>query len=699
MRRKLAFLLAASMVLAGCSAKTSQKETAQSVAETESTASEGMYKAGTYEGSAEGFGGPLTVKVTLTENSIEKVEVVSHGETEGVGTKAIDALPAVIVEQNSLDVDMIAGATISSKAIITAVKDAMKDFIQTDSTPLADGVYTGEATGYQGPLKLEVTIADGKIDDIKILEHVETEGIGTKALKAVPERIIENQSIAVDALSGATSSSKAVLAAVTSALETANADLSVFMNKPVMEKGEAVTVDADVVIIGAGGAGITAAIEAKNQGAEKVAVIEKMDITGGNTRMSGGEFAAPGNWIQIKEGITDDSVDQYYEDILKGGYNLANPKLVRIIAEQALPTAVWLRDEIGVKFRDNQSWYGGHAVARTLWPEGDGPAYVDTLEAKARQLGAEFYLQTEATSLLTDESGKIAGVKAVHKSGTEYTFNASSGVIVATGGFGANVEMREEYNTLWPTLDESIPTTNSPAITGDGIRMALDAGANVVGMDKIQLYPVNNPATGNYYYIDYARLNSTALLVNKEGHRFVNEKGTRDVISDATLKQTDSMVYEIIDADVVAEQKLYEEYQAEIDQCLKKGVLAIGTLDEVCAHFDVPAEEVKKSIERYNGLVESGEDTDFGRTDNFNKIGDGPYFMFSSVVSVHHTMGGLEIDELARVIDKNGDVIPGLYAAGEVTGGIHGGNRLGSVAVPDTAIFGRIAAERCVKQT
>lgn len=257
--------------------------------------------------------------------------------------------------------------------------------------------------------------------------------------------------------------------------------------------------------------------------------------------------------------------------------------------------------------------------------------------------------------------------------------------------------MREEYNELWPTLDASIPTTNSPAITGDGIEMGQEIGANVTGMGLIQLYPVNNPATGNYYYIDYARLNSTALLLNKEGKRFVNEKGTRDVISEATLNQTDSMVYELIDASVVEEQKLYEKYQTEIDKCLKQGVLAIGTIEEISEHFDIPADEVKASIERYNSLVDSGTDTDFGRTDNFNKIGEGPYFMFSSVVSVHHTMGGLEIDADARVKDTNGNVIPGLYAAGEVTGGIHGGNRLGSVAVADTVVFGRVAAKSCVE--
>lgn len=683
MKKIISLLIIITLLLSACSVKPKSQN--------------GIYTAGVYKGSAEGYGGKLDVEVTLSADKIEKVEITSHNETEGIGTKAIEEIPSQIVANNTPDVDIVSGATMSSNAIIAAVKDAMKEFLNKNvSTPLKDGVYSGKASGYQGLLEVEVTVADEKITDIKILDNAETIGIGTKALEAIPKSIIEHQSVAVDVLTGATASSRAVLAAVTNALENANADMSKYNVKPEIKRGEDQIVDADVVIVGGGGAGITAAIEAKMQGAENVVVIEKMDITGGNTRMSGGEFAAPGNWVQLSEGIKNDSIETFYNDVYEGGYKLGNPKLIRIIAEKALPTAEWLKDVVGVKFRDSQSWYGGHKVARTLWPEGDGPAYMDTLEKKALELGVKFYMQTEATELVKDDTGKVSGVNAVHKNGANYRFNAANGVILSTGGFGANVEMREKYNTSWPTLDSSIPTTNSPAITGDGIRMASEIGSNLVGMEYIQLYPVNNPATGNYYYIDYARLNSTALLVNKEGRRFVNEKGTRDVISEATLNQTDSMVYELIDADVVAEQELYEKYGAEIEQCLKKGVLAIGTIEEVCKHFDIPADAVKETISHYNSMVEAGVDKDFGRTDNFNKIGKGPYFMFSSVVSVHHTMGGVEIDELARVIDANDKPIPGLYAAGEVTGGIHGGNRLGSVAVADTAIFGRIAAQSCV---
>lgn len=683
MRKIIAIVLVSVMILIGCGKN-----------------SENRYVAGTYAGEAKGYGGDLTVEVAFSTNKIERIIIKSHNETPGIGTNAIDAIPTKIIKKNSTDVDIVSGATVTSNAIIDAVNNAMKDFTApTEVIVLSDGVYPGEATGYQGVVKVDVTIKDERIVDIAVTESYETLGIGTKGLDAMSSDVLEIQSVNIDTLSGATVSSRALLLAVANAIKTAGGTVSLYNTKIEVSKGENQEITSDVVIIGAGGAGIVAAIEAKILGAESVSVIEKMDITGGNTRMSGGEFAAPNNWVQLAEGIKNDSIDKYYNDIYKGGYELGNPDLIRVIAENSLATAKWLKDEVNVQFRDKQSWYGGHEVARTLWPVGDGPQYMNTLEAKARKLGVDFYLSTRAIFLIADENNSVIGVIATGKQGEEFIFNANKGVIIATGGFSANVEMREKHNKNWTVLDETIPNTNSPGITGDGIVMGQAIGANIIGMENIQLYPVNNPATGNYYYIDYARLNSTALLVNKEGNRFVNEKGTRDVISQATLDQTDSMVYEIIDAAVVKEQNLYENYSAEIAQAQKQGVLRIGTIEEICKFFKVPANKVKATIKHYNSMVDEGKDVDFGRTDNFNKIGEGPYFMFSSVVSVHHTMGGLEIDTSARVIDTDNNPIQNLYAAGEVTGGIHGGNRLGSVAVPDTAIFGRIAAQSLMEDS
>ena len=310
-------------------------------------------------------------------------------------------------------------------------------------------------------------------------------------------------------------------------------------------------------------------------------------------------------------------------------------------------------------------------------------------------MGVNVEYNTRAEEFIQNEDGRVIGVIAINN-GIEKRFYGNKGVILATGGFGANVEMRMEYDTQWGRLDASIPTTNSPAIVGDGIVMADNIGANLIGMGAIQLYPVNNPATGNYYFMDYARLMSNALLINKEGKRFVDEKETRDNIAKATIFQPSATSYELIDSKVIEEMDLEGKYRDELLRGYDQGVIFKGTLEECSKFFDIPVEQVEHTVERYNSFVESGADLDFNRTKDLRKIEEGPYIMFASVVSVHHTMGGVEIDISAQVLNENGDRIEGLYAAGEVTGGIHGGNRLGSLSIPDTVTFGRIAARSAV---
>lgn len=561
---------------------------------------------------------------------------------------------------------------------------------ETDEQGRISGTFAGVGYGKQGPIKVDVMLEKNQIRHIEILSHNEIPGFDT-AMVQIGDEILSKNSLRVDLVSGATYTSEGFLEAVESALDKAGiGEEQLSGARQPDENGEPV-VECDLLIIGGGGAGFNAAIEALANHGGRVVVLEKMSFGGGNTRMSGGEFAAPGNWVQLEEGIDSDSTELFYEDLMAGGKDLGNPELVRILAENALSNAEWLRDFVGVEYRDHQSWYGGHTVARTLWPVGDGPQYVDTLIAKAEELGAEVAYNTRAERLVLDEDGRVIGAEA-SCSGQSVQYRSKHGVILTTGGFGANVEMRMQYDTHWKKLDESIPTTNSPAITGDGIRMAEAAGARLVGMEYIQLYPVNNPATGNYYFMDYARLNGNALLVNKEGRRFVDEKETRDNLSEAALNQTGAMIYELIDAQVVRDMDLENIYEAEIARCYDQGVLVKGTLEECAAFFDIPLENLKASIRRYNSFAEKGRDPDFGRTDQLAPIQEGPYMMFSAVVSVHHTMGGVEIDAEARVLDQTGSPIPGLYAAGEVTGGIHGANRLGSCSMPDTVTFGRIAA-------
>ena len=549
---------------------------------------------------------------------------------------------------------------------------------QTDEQGRVSGTFTGTGQGKQGEIKVDVMIDQNQIQHIEILSHNEIPGFDTEMVQ-MSDEILSKNSLQVEAVSGATYTSKGFLEAVQDALDQAGIREDQLGWSD--EEREEQKIECDVLIVGGGGAGFAAAIEALTQSDDEICIVEKMSFGGGNTRMSGGEFAAPDN----------DSPELFYEDLMKGGKNLGNPELVRILADNALSNAEWLRDTVGVQYRDYQSWYGGHTVARTLWPIGDGPQYVETLIRKAETLGVNVEYNTRAERFLLDETGRVIGVEAI-RGGRPLCFYARKGVILTTGGFGANVEMRMQYDTHWNKLDASIPTTNSPAIIGDGLRMAEAIGANLVGMEYIQLYPVNNPATGNYYFLDYARLTANALLVNKEGLRFVDEKETRDNLSEAALNQTGAMIYELIEQSVVDEMQLDETIQAEVQRCYDQGVLTKGTLEECAAFFDIPVKTLKATVDRYNRYAKAGQDPDFDRTDQLRPLGEGPYMMFSAVVSVHHTMGGVQIDPDARVIDTEGHPIPGLYAAGEVTGGIHGANRLGSCSIPDTVTFGRIAA-------
>lgn len=555
------------------------------------------------------------------------------------------------------------------------------------------GTFYGKSEGDKGTIYVDVVIENNVITHIEIIEHNETPGF-SKAMVLLADDIIAKNSLDVDLISGATKTSKSFIEAIKETLREAGIapeDLAKLGEVKGMDNKKYSNTNCDILIVGGGGAGFTAAIEALSIGNNSVIVLEKMSFGGGNTRMSGGEYAAPGNWVQLADGITKDSKELFFNDIYEAGGKKGKPELIRILAENALSNAYWLMDFVGVDYKDYQSWYGGHSLSRTLWPIGDGPKYVDTLIDKAEELGADVHYNTRAQELLQDSSGKVIGVRAKRGDKT-IDYIAEKGVILATGGFGANVEMRMKYDNRWKSLDENIPTTNSPAIVGDGLIMAEAIGANLVGLGDIQLYPINNPATGNYYFIDYARINSNALLLNQEGKRFVDEKETRDNISEAMLGQTDAKAYELIDSRVIREMNLEHIYENELAKCYEQGVLVKGSLEDCSDYFNLPIDEVKKTISTYNRFAKEGKDIDFNRTEHLGPIEEGPYFMFSCIVSVHHTMGGVEIDEQARVIDKEGKPIKGLYAAGEVTGGIHGSNRLGSLSIPDTVTFGRIAA-------
>lgn len=560
------------------------------------------------------------------------------------------------------------------------------------------GTYVGEAKGYRGDIKAQVTVSKDRIENIEIVKNGDTPILSDAAVKKVTENILKYQTLRVDGAAGATSSSRAVERAVKNALKNSGADLSKLNKRVKTEKVAKLkqeTVNEDVVVIGAGGAGLVAAIEAKLNGAKNVAVLEKMAFAGGNTLISGGEYAAPNNWIQEKKGIQD-SKDIFYNDILKGGDNEGDPKLVRVLADNALDGAKWLRDYVDVTFEDRQLFFGGHSVERSLVPkDATGVEMIKKLLAKADELGIKVYYETPATELIVDKD-RVVGVKA-ESATTDYTFNAKNGVIIASGGFGSNVQMRMKYNK---DIDDSILSTNTVGITGDGIVMAEKVGAKLEDMQFIQTYPTCDPISGALLYFGDVRLAGGSILVNQEGKRFVEELQRRDVISMAIKSQPGSVAYQFCDQAQVDNSGVAEHHKGEVEYLFNNKLLVkANTIKEAANFFGIDAKELEKTVDKYNEYAKNGKDLEFnkrGKLTPFDK--NGPFYIMKAVPAVHHTMGGLKIDENARVINQNGEPIKGLYAAGEVTGDIHGTNRLGSDAIADITVFGKIAGKNVMQE-
>lgn len=558
---------------------------------------------------------------------------------------------------------------------------------------IPDGTYTGEGTGKGGKIVVELTMKDSKISDIKVVEHGETPGYAD-ALEKMSAEMITKNTLEVDMVSGATLSSTGILEAVKDAFNKtgASTDKLVAQEGEVSKEEREAEYSADVIVLGGGGAGLTAAIEAAQNGAS-VILVEKMPMVGGNTLISGGEMAAPGNWLQEKKSI-EDSKEQFYQDILKGGDNENDPELVRVLADNATTDAEWLKNEIGVTFEDYMLFFGGHSVKRSLVPkDASGVELIQKLSAKAEEVGVITHLNTAATELV-QEDGKVVAVKA-NFDGKEITYKASNGVILATGGFGSNLDMRIKYNE---EMNEKILSTNSVGSTGDGITMAEKLGAQLVDMEYIQTYPTCDPETGTLLYVGDVRLEGRSILVNKEGKRFVEELERRDVISKATVAQTDSVSYMFWDEASMEASKVNVKHKKEYDNLIERGILVkADTIEDAAAHFGIDAEELKKTVANYNEYAANGKDLEFNKRGELVAFTDGPYYIMKSRPAIHHTMGGIKINTNAEVLNTAGEVIDGLYAAGEVTGDIHGTNRLGSDAIADITVFGRVAGRNAAK--
>ena len=549
-----------------------------------------------------------------------------------------------------------------------------------------EGTYTGIAKGFGGDITTTIVVSKTDIESVKIEGPNETPNIGGAAIPKLKTQIMKLQSADFDIISGATITSEAVRNSLKKAMAAAKGEKveldTTISSTSTSENGE--EQKADIVVIGAGGAGMTAALEAMQKGAKNVVVLEKMPITGGNTVRATGGLNAAGTKYQEAEGIKD-SVELFIEDTLKGGKNLNDKDLVRVMAENSKAAVDWINDIGGDLAVVGQ--FGGASVKRIHRPSDTsavGPMLVKTLTAKLNEMGVPVFVDTRAEKIEVDTDGKITGVKAVDKDGKEFTITTKA-VILATGGFGANQEMVVKYN---PNL-AGFSTTNHGGASGDGINMALGVDAALVDMDQIQTHPTVNPNTSTMY-TEAVRGNG-AILINKEGKRFVNELETRDKVSAAILKQTDKESYLLFDQAV-------RESLSAIEKYIKEGIVVeANTVEELASKIGVDAEGLKKTLEDYASYQASKTDAEFGRASMELPLTQAPYYAALSVPAIHHTMGGVKINTSTEVLKEDGSVIPGLYAAGEVTGGIHGGNRLGGNAVTDIVVFGRIAGENADK--
>ncbi|MCI8475078.1 MAG: FAD-dependent oxidoreductase [Oscillospiraceae bacterium] len=591
--------------------------------------------------------------------------------------------------------------------------------------------YTATVPGMHGPMTVATTLtADNKIAKVEVVDNVETPGLINWPARLIPERVVANQSLAVDTVTGVTISSRAILNGVETALKNAGVDVAPFKTPIQKEKAQDVEYTADVIIVGGGGAGLAAAISATDEGAS-VVLIEKTGFLGGNSIVAGGIYNCPdpdmqdnaqfsGNVNSLVEDalaekpISDehkalqDAVRKDYEAYKKtdktifdspnwfalqtwnGGDKIASLAHLKVFADNAFAGLEWL-ESMGMEYQDTIITGSGSLYPRThkaTTPNGSG--YFVAFESTLADRG-ELYTQvmeTEAKSLIMD-GNKVVGVNAVGKDGNKVTLHANKGVILATGGFAGNVELRQKYceGDKWPDLGPGLITTNMPGVTGDGIFMAQAAGAELINMEQLQLLPFCDPNTGATFNIM-----GTDCYINKEGKRFVREDGRRDEMAKGIIAQTDSMMFVVGSTDDPSTRLSLggSSLQYYIDNNLY-GFVVADNIADLAVKMGVPADALVKTIEDFNAHVESGEKDEFGRVTYTSKIEGKVYYAYPRKPATHHTMGGVNVDTETRALRADGSVIKGLYCAGEITGNLHGGNRLGGNAMVDFTVFGRIA--------
>ncbi len=551
---------------------------------------------------------------------------------------------------------------------------------------LRDGTFTGTGEGKNGPIEVSITVQEGRVTNATLLSSNETPELAEPVYNQIFSQFLSDgtgSTSEIDTVSGATITSNGLLDALDDAIKSAEGEVKT------EEKYE--DSEVDIVIIGAGGAGLTAATEAASKGA-KVLVLEKMGIVGGNSNFSTGGINASYTKEQKRLGITD-SKEVFFEDTMKGGQYLNDKDLVHTLVDKSAEIVEWLQSPmIGADLSD-VGMFGGATNKRIHRPKGGaaiGSHLVPLLHKAALEQGAEIRVNNRVIDILDDGSaslgdGRAVGVR-VSYSGGEYTVKAKA-VIIATGGFGANPELITRYQASL----EGFGTTNHKGATGDAFKMVEKFDAELTQMEQIQVHPTVVKGTG--IMITEAVRGNGAILINRSGRRFINEMETRDIVSAAVLQQSGKTAFLVFDQNIRESLKAIETY-------IKQGFVKQGeTIREMSDNFGIDGVALEYTVEQYNKYVDQKKDEEFSRNPASmeRKIEKGPFYAIEIEPAIHHTMGGLKINTKAQVLNKSGKPIPGLFAAGEVTGGVHGAERLGGNAVADITIFGKIAADSALE--
>ena len=552
--------------------------------------------------------------------------------------------------------------------------------VPTQARTYTPGTYTGVGAGKNGDITVEVTFSAKKIERITVVSHSETPSLSDAAIANIPTQIVEFQSLGVDAVSGATYTSNGIVEAVADAVKQAGGDVEALKNVQVAS-GEHVEEEltTDVVVVGGGGAGMSAAVRLAELG-QQVILFEKASFLGGAISVSGGNQVIMGSQLQADNGVEDDSVESMVADFEANGAGKNNEEILTLFAENVGAATDWLVASCGIEFDAGLHQLGEYSHNRELAYTGGGAGFAERMRKAVERSGATVYLSTKVESLLV-EDGAVVGVKAVSTDGTkEYTVHAAN-VVLATGGYGNNKDM------LTDEMKSALyygPSTS----TGDGIRMAEAVNAQTANMEYGKRYPngieVDTGIAKSTIAGNIVGWTMSAILVNTDGNRVVNEKASNRTILEEELQQPGGMLYLLLDSETfeVWKTKLAPAGISEGD--IEKYLAANGTTTPVFAHGEtleeaaaaagVNAENLAATVEKYNSFVEKGEDADFGRNASYltMKIGAGPYYLIEQKPRFATTMGGLVVNTNMQVLNQEGSAISGLYAAGETCGQVMG---------------------------